>query len=221
MDINPGGINMHSGFVKTINSFDPKLYENISGDAKLGACSAYFLEINNVPLTLTYLGIAMYKMFPRRFHCDEEFPEFPSLDRLNREICMHMTITKKKSDSILMGSAKNGFRLTQYGRFVGKEILESIQNGKVVSNKIDAKKPIDAHKFSPRNEYNFLVESPLFEKFTTNKLNGINEIWGMYKVIPFTQKEMIREKLKYSKIIAIEENNKALINFVDYLLTQI
>ncbi|MBR6640974.1 MAG: hypothetical protein IKL08_02120, partial [Clostridia bacterium] len=64
-------------------------YKDVTSNEKLMIYVASVLEKQNVPLTFNYICIATFKMFPDTFWCDEEFKEFPSIDRLNRTY-MHL-----------------------------------------------------------------------------------------------------------------------------------
>ncbi len=205
--------------INQIKPFNLNQYSHIKSDSKLGSCTAFYLDQNGIPLTMNYLGIAMFKMFPDRFYCDEDFREFPSLDRLNREICMHMTITKKKTDAILFGSAKKGFKLTNFGKFIGKETLDSIMNinqntsNQSVTNKNKVMQ-IDSHKLSTHSEYQRVINSKFFNDFkTSNTFNG-KSIWIIYDVIPFTQVSSIKSKLKLAQIVAAEKNDNLATEFI-------
>lgn len=206
--------------ILSIKPFKPEQYAHIKGDAKFGACTAYYLKQNNVPLTMNYLGIAMFKMFPDIFYCDEDFKEYPSLDRLNREICMHMTITKNKNDAILAGSAKNGFQLTKYGEFLGKQIYDSIMqgNGNVEFVK---KEMVDAHKEGPLKEYQEIKKSAFYLEFEKTGQISKNAVWKLYKVVPFTQETTIRKKIKLAEAKAMECNDEQVLSFIAKLLLQL
>jgi hypothetical protein len=175
---------------------------------------------------MNYLGIAMFKMFPERFYCDEEFKEYPSLDRLNREICMHMTITKNKTDAILFGSAKKGFTLTSFGKYIGKETLDSIMNvhrdssKHVTKNKVNSTQ-IDSHKLSIHSEYNRIINSNSFIQYKTNSIFNGKSIWILYDVIPFTQVAIIKSKLKLAHIVATEKSDNPAIDFIKKALLYI
>jgi hypothetical protein len=207
--------------INLIKPFKTDQYSHIKSDSKLGASTAFYLYEKGVPLTMNYLGIAMFKMFPDRFYCDEDFREYPSLDRLNREICMHMTITKKKTDAILSGSAKKGFVLTSFGKYIGNETLQSIENGNQnISTKV-VSTPIDSHKQSPHSEYNKIITSKMFIAFDKNNQFNGNLIWALYEVIPFTQVSLIKAKLKLAEITAKEKGDKRAINFINQAINHI
>lgn len=207
--------------ILSIKPYKPEEYASIKGDAKLGACTAVYLKEHGVPLTMNYLGIAMFKMFPDAFYCDEDFKEYPSLDRLNREICMHMTITKKKNDAILAGSAKNGFQLTKYGEFLGKQILDSINSGSSTDMQIKPKENVDAHKEGPMKEYQRIKKSIYYLEFQKTGMISKNAVWKLYDVIPFTQETSIRKKMKLAEAKASESSDQEVLIFLEKLAYQL
>ena len=213
-------------FINQIKPFNINQYSHIKSDSRLGSCTAFYLDLNVIPLTMNYLGVAMFKMFPDRFYCDEDFKEFPSLDRLNREICMHMTITKKKTDAILFGSAKKGFKLTNFGKFIGKETFDSIMNinkdtsNQSVTNKNRAMQ-IDSHKLSTHSEYQRVVNSKFFNDFKTNNTFNGKSLWIIFDVIPFTQVSSIISKLKLAQTVAVEKNYYLAIDFIKKAISYI
>lgn len=208
--------------ILSVPVFKPEQYAHIgAGDYKYGACAAYYLKEKGVPLTMNYLGIAMFKMFPDLFYCDVDFKEYPSLDRLNREICMHMTITKKKEDAILAGSAKKGFQLTKYGEFLGKQIYESIIKGLSEGVNARVKENVDSHKEGPSKEYYDIKNSAYFLEFTKTGQISKNAVWKLFKVIPFTQETTIKKKIKLAEAKALECNDTEVLEFLKRLLMQL
>ena len=208
--------------ILSVPVFKPEQYAHIgAGDYKYGACAAYYLKQHDVPLTMNYLGIAMFKMFPDLFYCDEDFKEFPSLDRLNREICMHMTITKKKEDAILAGSAKKGFQLTKYGEFLGKQVYDSIVSGSSSGVNTRVKENVDSHKEGPLKEYQDIKKSIFFAEFCKTGQIAKNAVWKLYKVVPFTQETTIKKKIKLAESKAVECNDSDVLAFIAKLLLQL
>jgi len=207
--------------INAIQPYKKEQYAHIQSDAKLGACAAYYLTRQDVPLTMNYLGIAMFKMFPETFYCDEDFKEYPSLDRLNREICMHMTITKKRTDAILAGSAKNGFQLTKFGEFIGKETQKSIEKGASTNQTETINTPIDKHKAGTANEYTKIINSSFYKEYKDTDLIKKNAVWKLFDVVPFTQIASIKQKLKLAEAKAFELNDTHVLSFIKKILLQI
>lgn len=200
-----------------INSIKPYGEEDaakISSNEKLGAVCALYLTEKQVPLTFNYLCVAMFKMFPSVFYCDLDFKEYPSIDRLNRTL-MHMTITKKKDESILQGSAKQGYVLTGFGEFVARQSLDILDGHVQSAIKVKVKKDADAHKEGPNKEYAFLVESELHQTYKKTGEIPPFAVWKLFKVTPFTQQSAIKKRISLARIKAKEEGDSTIIELID------
>ena len=106
--------------INKLKPFEYSKYKNISSNEKLMIYAAYELEKKHVPLTFNYICIASFKLFPEKFCCDEEFKEFPSVDRLNRTY-MHLKYVKK-GKPYLAGSVKDGYSITNFGKANALEV---------------------------------------------------------------------------------------------------
>jgi hypothetical protein len=128
---------------------------------------------------------------------------------------------KKKSDAILSGSAKKGFSITSYGKFIGRETLDSIENGNLITVKNDVIKavPVDTHKLSTHNEYIKVVNSKFFQDYINNNnlFNG-RALWAFYEVVPFTQISQIKSKLKLAQVIATDRKDQTCLDFIEKAL---
>lgn len=182
------------GYKEIINSiqpFDYSKYKDIGSYERLMLYAAFYLEKNNVPLTFNYLCVASFKFFPAALCIDEEFPEFPSVDRLNRTY-MHLKYVKKGTPYI-SGTQGNGFTLTPFGRALAKETEAIIANSKLETS---IKAPIvDQHKFGSLRDYTKFMASECFIKFKETGLLEMNLVWKYFNVIPYTQIKKIKDKL--------------------------
>ncbi len=155
-------------YKKIIESIKPipyTKYQGISSYEKLAAYAACYLERKKVPLYFNYICIASFKFFPEKFCCDNEFTEYPSVDRLNRTI-MHMH-TSKSDNNYLIGSAKRGFILTELGRIVGNQVEAEIKGTKT-NGQLTAP-TVDMHKKGLTQNYERFVQSVIYEKYKTSK----------------------------------------------------
>lgn len=207
--------------INSITPYGENDANKISSNEKLGAATALYLTEKGVPLTFNYLCVAMFKMFPTVFYCDLDFKEYPSIDRLNRTL-MHMTITKKKDESILQGSAKQGYVLTKFGAYIGKQTFDILRGVVQTSTKIKDRKDADGHKEGPNKEYNFLKDSDLYQAFReTERISSSFAIWKLFKVTPFTQQSSIKKRVSFAKIKAKEENDEQMVKFVDEIISNL
>ena len=147
--------------INKLKPFEYSKYKNISSNEKLMIYAAYELEKKHVPLTFNYICIASFKLFPEKFCCDEEFKEFPSVDRLNRTY-MHLKYVKK-GKPYLAGSVKDGYSITNFGKANALEV-ESIINNSVVDKSIKAP-VVDKHKKGYGKDYMDFIESDGYKKY--------------------------------------------------------
>ena len=198
----------HKETIEALKSFDYSQYKDISSYEKLMAFAAYKLVEAGVPLTFNYICIASFKLFPEKFCCDEEFREFPSVDRLNRT-AMHLKYTKRPS---LVGDIRTGYTLTKIGEASAIEV-ESIINNTPIDSSIKAP-VVDEHKKGIAGDYYRVIESDDFKKFL--KIGKVDQmfIWKFFEVIPFTQVSKIKKSLSETKKYAKELRDKKCLDFV-------
>ena len=196
--------------IENIIPYDYSKYKDVSSNEKLGAFVACYLVNKDVPLTFNYLCISMFKMFPDKFCCDEDFKEYPSVDRLNRTL-MHMSISK--TSPILNGTAKNGYQLTNYGKNIGLQVKAIIDNSEI--DKTIVAPMVDKYKSAPLADYNKFLDSPGFIKFQNTEIATLDDVWPYFRVIPFTQIAPIKKKLLLIKNKAKEEENLKCVEYID------
>ena len=174
----------YKDIINAIQPFDYSKYKDITSYERLMLYTAVYLEKNNVPLTFNYLCVASFKFFPQALCIDEEFPEFPSVDRLNRTY-MHLKYVKSGKPYIV-GTQGNGFNLTPYGRALAKETESIISNTKFDSS---IKVPIvEKHKTGSLQDYTKFIASECFIKFKETGLLDMNLVWKYFNVIRFIRK---------------------------------
>ena len=150
--------------INNINKIDYSKYSTIKGDGKFIAYTAYRLKELGVPLTFNYLCIAAFKYFPDVLCCDEEFKEFPSVDKLNRAM-MHAKYVKNGKPYIT-GTTEKGYELTSYGKIAALEMESAFNNIKIDKS---IKAPVvDQHKKGFGHEYGAFIESDGYKKYLEN-----------------------------------------------------
>lgn len=202
----------YKDIINNLKPYDYSKYSDITSNEKLMVFAAKKLSDRKVPLTLNYLCIATFKIFPDTFCCDEEFKEFPSIDRLNRTY-MHLKYVKKGKPYIA-GTASNGYVLTSYGIAVAEEVESIINNSKMDKEK---KAPIvDAHKKGFARDYLRFIETDGYKRsiISSNELN-IMFVWNFYDVIPYTQIKYVKEGLENIKHYAKELNDEKCIEIIN------
>lgn len=171
-----------------------------------------YLKDNDIPLTFTYICVAAYKLFPEKFYLDEDYKEYPHIEKLNRTINMHL---RPKESGYATGSVKLGYELTKKGDEVARIVgLQMKSNITVNINK----KAVDSHKKSGINEYNRLIGSKAYSKWLNDNLDDM-DIWDIYQVTPFTQSKMILERLNLAHQYSNDNKMYPEKKFLEYLIT--
>ena len=178
--------------INNLEEYNYSQYKDISSCEKLMVFVAYVLQRNNIPLTFNYICIASFKMFPEKFCMDEEFKEFPSVDRLNRTY-MHLKYVKKGKPYIT-GTTQEGYKLTTYGESIAEEV-EAMLNNSVI-DKIIVAPPVDKHKKGVSKDYLKFKESEGFNTFKTTGEVDIMYVFEFFNVTPYTRINFINNNLK-------------------------
>ena len=189
-------------------------YKDISSYEKLMIYVAKKIEEKNIPLTFNYLCISTFKVFPDAFCCDEEFKEFPSVDRLNRTM-MHLKYVKN-SKPYLAGSVKTGYSITQMGYTIAEEVENIINNG-IVDNSIKAP-TVDKHKKGFARDYILFTSGDGYKKYLETKKIDDMYIWQFFKITPYTQIKSTKENLKNILEYAKENKDKKCEYYIQEIL---
>ena len=207
----------YKDLINGLTSIEYSKYKSITSYEKLMIYVAMVLEKEKIPLTFNYLCIAAFKIFPDAFCCDEEFKEFPSVDRLNRTM-MHLKYVKNAKPYIA-GSVKNGYTITSFGRTVAKQVEAIIENA-VVDNTVSV--PIvDKHKKVFARDYIEFTKGEGYLKYLSTKKVDIMYIWSFYKVTPYTQIKSTKENLKNVLQYAKEKEDLDCIKYIEEVLKKI
>ena len=207
----------YKDLINGLTSIEYSKYKSITSYEKLMIYVAMVLEKEKIPLTFNYLCIAAFKIFPDAFCCDEEFKEFPSVDRLNRTM-MHLKYVKNAKPYIA-GSVKNGYTITSFGRTVAKQVEAIIENA-VVDNTVSV--PIvDKHKKGFARDYIEFTKGEGYLKYLSTKKVDIMYIWSFYKVTPYTQIKSTKENLKNVLQYAKEKEDLDCIKYIEEVLKKI
>lgn len=201
--------------ISKIEAIEYSKYHSISSYEKLMVYVAYFLEEHNVPLTFNYLCIAAFKMFPETFCCDEEFKEFPSVDRLNRTL-MHLKYVRNK-EPLVTGTPENGYSLTRSGLITAKEVELILKNTKV-DVEVHAPK-IDTHKKGFAKDYLLFTKGDGYQRYLNTNSIDIMYIWEFFNVIPYTQMKKVKENMKHVYQYAKENNDKKCMEYITQVLS--
>ncbi|MBQ9314279.1 MAG: hypothetical protein IJ220_04655 [Clostridia bacterium] len=204
------------GYKEVINELKPidySKYKDITSYEKLMIFTAKKIEEKGVPLTFNYLCVSAFKMFPDVFCCDEEFKEFPSIDRLNRTL-MHLKYVKT-GKSYLAGSTKSGYSITKYGYMIAEEVEKII--GYTEVNENIAKPIIDKHKKGVGDYYEFISGNGYKKYLETGQVDDMY-VWSFYKVTPYTQLKSTIKNLKDVLAYAKEKNDEMCIKYIEKIV---
>jgi len=207
-------------YKELIDSFNPIIYSKyvtITSYEKLMLYVALELEDKKIPLTFNYLCISAFKIFPDAFCCDDEFKEFPSIDRLNRTM-MHLKYVQKGMP-YLAGSIKTGYSITKLGRALAMEVKSVIDNSEV--NKTIKAPVVDSHKKGYSRDYLLFIDGLEYRDYLNTNVIDFMYIWKFFKITPFTQIKTTKENLKNILNYAKEKKDKKCIVFVEEVLKKI
>ena len=207
-------------YKETINSIIPFSYEkyaNISSCEKLCVYAAAYLEKRGVPLNFNYLCIATYKLFPDKFCADEEFKEFPSVDRLNRTV-LHCVRPQNVKNRLLIGDVRLGYSLTKMGLAVAEQVEQSI-NGLHTDTKV--KPVIDQHKKGYITDYIKFTKSDLYKIYAKSKEIDLFYLWDYFETFPYSDLKRIKNSLKELLGVAESKNDEICKNLIKELLGRI
>ncbi len=206
----------YKDIIEGIQAIPYSKYKSISSNEKLAVYAAYYLSENDVPLYFNYICIASFKFFPDKFCCDEEFKEYPSVDRLNRTL-LHMHTNR--SSAYLTGTVKNGFKITKLGRLVAKQVSDEINN--VVEDNNEKAPVVDLHKKGFIQEYTKFIESEFYKNFVENNMINIDYLWKLYRVIPYSRVTAIKKDLDNVRARAQEIGDTNCVECIDELIKQL
>jgi len=201
-------------FVKGLKSFKESQYKNITQD-QLAIFTMYFLEQKDVPLYFEYIGIALFKLFPKKFSLIT-FKEYPDLYRISNLLRLHLRPTER---NWAVGNIKTNFSITTLGREVAKE-TEKMLNNPLLQKKILSQKKESKRIKSIEGDIDEIINSDLFKKWQKDKEN-INEfeILSFLGVMSFTKKEIIKKRIFKLRDICRNTKNKDTLLFINYIIS--
>lgn len=203
--------------INELQEFNYSQYKDISSCEKLMVYAAYILNKKNIPITFNYMCIAAFKLFPEKFCVDEEFKEFPSVDRLNRTY-MHLKYVQN-GKSYIVGTTGEGYKLTTYGEAVAEEVGAILSNS--VIDKTIVAPPVDQHKKGISKDYLKFKESEGFLNYKTTGKIDLMYVFLFFNVTPYTRMKMINKNLEDILVYAKECMDNDLINYVNGVISMI
>ena len=205
-------MDIYKKFVKNLKPFKEEQYKNITQD-QLAIFAMYFLEQKGVPLYFEYIGISLFKLFPKKFSLIT-FKEYPDLYRISNLLRLHLRPTER---NWAVGNVRTSFSLTVLGREIAKE-TEKILYNPMLQKKVSAKKEKLGRIKSIQGDVNEILTSDLFKKWKIEKEN-INEfeILSFLGVMSFTKKDIIKKRISRLKNICRNMKNEDALAFINYI----
>lgn len=174
---------------------------------------AYKLDVNNIPVTFEHIYVGAFLSFPKRF-CLVGFEDYPDGARINRSIMQ----CGPKYQNLLVGTAKEGYHLTEFGKIRARKVMDVSTNpsgqssSDVDQNKaertVDHKKKIAL--FRKKSAYKKFIEGKSADV-------GADEIFEFLGLSPFDHKLVIRKKLQELEAVAKHAGSDELTGFVKWL----
>jgi len=199
-------------FVKNLKPFKEEQYKNVIQD-QLAIFVMYFLEQKEVPLYFEYIGVSLFKLFPKKFSLIT-FKEYPDLYRISNLLRFHLRPTERNWD---VGNVKTSFSLTPLGREMARE-TEKILYNPSLQRRASAKKEEPGRIKSVQGDINEILTSDLFRKWKEGKEN-INEfeILSFLGVMSFTKKDIIKKRVSRLRDICKNAKNEDALKFMNYI----
>jgi hypothetical protein len=201
---------MYRELIKSIKPYIFSQYKDISSNEKLAIYACFYLTERNIPLTFTHICVTSFLMFPEKFYFDDEYKEYPHIEKLNRTI-LHMVTNK--SNKYLVGSAKTGYKITRNGLIVAKQVESDIL-GSVADKEVINTKVMDLHKKGHIQEYNKLINSDYYTSYSVDSEVKLDFIWSFFMVIPYTQINKINRILTSIENYANSIDDQKCLNFI-------
>lgn len=198
---------------KTISNFKRfpvKSYERIDLD-RLAVYAISVLEENKVPLYFDYIAVAMFRLFPKKFSM-ANFPQYPDTNRVSKTL---RRLTDQKRKNWATGSVENGFNLTDFGREIGKQVLELLKNLKQQASR--AQTQTRTRGRSATVETVEVKNSEVYKKWLEKETISNYEFFSFLKATPYTPKSMLLDHLRKLKHAASTANDDKAVTFLEWL----
>jgi len=187
--------------VKDLKPYKEEQYKNIIQD-QLAIFTMDLLEKKGVPLYFEYIGVALFKLFPKKFALIT-FREFPDLYRISNMLRLRL---RPSGRNWAVGNIKTNFSMTPLGKEIAKETEQLLNNPERQKN-IRTKKDESKRIKSIQGDVSEILDSKLFQKWSEKK-EKINEfeILPFLGVMSFTKMDVIQKRI--SRLRDICKNTK-------------
>ena len=115
--------------VKSLKPYKEGQYKNIIQD-QLAIFTMDLLEKKGIPLYFEYIGVALFKLFPKKFALIT-FKEFPDLYRISNMLRLRL---RPSDRNWAVGNIKTNFSITPLGKEIAKETERLLNNPELQKN---------------------------------------------------------------------------------------
>ncbi len=187
--------------VKGLKPYKEGQYKNIIQD-QLAIFTMDLLEKKGIPLYFEYIGVALFKLFPKKFSLIT-FREFPDLYRISNMLRLRL---RPSGRNWAVGNIKTNFSITPLGKEIAKETERLLNNPEQQKN-IRTKKNESKRIKSIQGDVNEILDSRLFQKWREKKEEMSEfEILPFLGVMSFTKMDVIQKRI--SRLRDICKNTK-------------
>jgi hypothetical protein len=186
---------------------------------RLTVFTIHLLNELDIPTTLENIGVANFRMFPRRFAL-VGFPDYPDVTRVNRALLQ----LRPKYRNWAMGNAKLGWHLTVAGEEEAKALLRKLGDNR--SAGLDHSSGDTEAEPSGKNKRTVHAEdttgriraSPLFAKYREGwKDVDPLEVYDVLEAYTHTPPDALRHRLRRMKNSAASIGDKEVSAFLEEL----
>lgn len=186
---------------------------------RLTVFTIFLLNKLDVPTTFENIGVANFRLFPRRFAM-VGFAEYPDVVRVNRALLQ----LRPKYRNWAMGNAKLGWQLTRAGEAEARALSDRLgDNSSLIGDDVPDQMAAEP---SGKNKRTVHAEdaaarvriSPLFKKSLIGwKDVEPLEVYDVLDAYTHTRPEALRHRLKRLRSAAASAGDKEIVEFLDQL----
>jgi len=201
--------------VKNLKPYKEEQYKNVIQD-QLAIFTMDLLEKKGIPLYFEYIGVALFKLFPKKFALIT-FKEFPDLYRISNMLRLHL---RPSDRNWAVGNIKTNFSITPLGREFAKETERLLNNPECQKN-IRTKKDEAKRIKSIQGDVDEILDSSLFKKWRENKKEENKEeisefeILSFLGVMSFTKMDVIQKRISRLRDICKNTKNSEAAVFIN------
>jgi len=169
----------------------------------------YLVTKQGETCTFERLVSECFENFPKMFSF-KRYPEWPDSSKLGRPL------RKLREKGFIVGTVKDHFVLTEFGKHLAQEIKKELESAKLSSTKF-AKDRVAGTRSADDRIITYLTTNPIFEAFLKNPTAceiSEQEFRSLLRCTLETPLRVIKQNLEYYKKIAQSYNEESLADFL-------